>query len=206
MAKEIYIFIDESGDLGKFGTRYFIIAALCTEEPKPIYNIIKHIRERKLKKKLREISELKANNSNDFIRKTVLQKIVSHSCEFHILTVDKKQVRDYLFDNKNKLYNYLVGLLFEHIQEPYDKLHLIIDKKDNKSIIQEDFNNYIKNSKLKSNVKIEIEHLESHQNRGLQAVDFVAWSAHRKFNTNDDTFYTIIEPKIKKVTKLFSNK
>ena len=29
-----YIFIDESGDLGKQGSRYFIISAMVTEEPK----------------------------------------------------------------------------------------------------------------------------------------------------------------------------
>ena len=48
--KNLYMFIDESGDLGKYGNQYFTIAALCTTNPKPIENIIKRIRQRKLKK------------------------------------------------------------------------------------------------------------------------------------------------------------
>ena len=153
---------------------------------------------------MRELSELKANNSDNIIRRAVLEKLMQCSCELHILKLDKTNVRDYLLEKKDKSYNYLAGILFEHAQDNTKKFHLVIDKKDRKSVIREDLSNYLKNFKARWNAEIEVEHLESHQNRGLQAVDFIAWSAHRKFNTNDDTFYKIIEPKIACITNLFS--
>ncbi len=199
-----HIFIDESGDLGKVGSRYFIIAALCTNKPELIYRCIKKIRERKLKKKLRDITELKGNNSSDIIRRAVLQKLMKCDCEIHIITLDKEKVYNYLFEHKDKLYNFVAGILFDHLQDSTNHfLNVIIDKKDKKSILREDFNNYIKH-KARWNVQIDIVHMESETNKGLQMVDFVAWSVHRKYNHQDDSFYKIIEPKITSIKNMFS--
>ena len=203
MVKEIHIFIDESGDLGKHGLNYFVIAALCTTNPKPIYNLIKRIRQRKLKKKIKMLSEIKANNSDDEIRKFVLTKLANADCEIHIIIVDKSRVRDYLFARKSKLYNSIAGILIEHAQVGYDDIKVVIDRKDASSFLRKDFDDYIKNIKVKWNAKISIEHLVSHQNLGLQAVDFIAWAAHRKQNTSDDGFYKIIEKKVKTVINLW---
>lgn len=203
MAKGVYIFIDESGDLGKHGLRYFVIAALCCADPKPIYNLVKRIRQRKLKKKIKDLSEIKANNSDDKTRNFVLNKLASSNCEFHIIAVDKTQVKDYLFNKKDKLYNYIAGILIQYAQVGYDEINIVIDKKYRSSLIRNDFDEYIKNYKAKWNAKIKIEHLESVQNLGLQAVDFVAWATHRKLNTEDDKFYKIIEKKITHFIRLW---
>ncbi len=201
---ELFLFVDESGDLGKFGGRYFVIAALCTSNPKVIYNIIKKIRQRKLKKSLKEVNELKANKSDNLIREAVLRKIFECAdCEIHIISVDKKTIKDYLFEHKNKLYNYIAGILVEHAQGNFKKISLIIDKKDKKGLLRDDFDSYILNYKAKWGVKISIEHKDSYADRGLQAVDFVAWAVNRRYNTSDDTFYKIIEPKIKHKKELF---
>ena len=200
---ELFMFMDESGDLGKLGHRYFVIGVLCTVNPKPIYNCIKRIRQRKLKNKLKELSEIKANNSSNPIRKKVLNDLMKLDCEFHIILVDKTMVRSYLFDKKNKLYNYIAGLLMDHIPMKYKKINLIIDKKDTNAFLRNDFDSYLKEYKTPWNKQIEIKHLESHQNRGLQAVDFIAWSVHRKFNLNDDSFLEIIKPKIRTQKELW---
>ncbi|MBI2652074.1 DUF3800 domain-containing protein [Candidatus Woesearchaeota archaeon] len=203
MTKEVYIFIDESGDLGKHGSRYFVIAALCITDPKILYNLIKRIRQRKLKKKIKGLSEIKANNSDDEIRNIILNKLANAECEFHIIVVDKSQVKDYLFDKKDKLYNYIAGILVEHAQVGYDYIKLVIDKKYRSSLLRTDFDDYVKNFKVKWNAKLSIEHLESNENLGLQAVDFVAWAVHRKYNTSDDKFYKIIEKRIKSLLHLW---
>lgn len=201
---ELYLFIDESGDLGKFGNRYFVIAALCTSNPKAIFNIIKKIRQRKLKKSLKDVNELKANKSDNIIREAVLTKLFECvDCSIHIIIVDKNNIKDYLFRCKNILYNYIAGILVEHAQGNFKKISLIIDKKDKKGLLRDDFDSYITNHKINWDVKIGIEHKDSYADRGLQAVDFVAWAVNRKYNTSDDTFYKIIEPKIKHKKELF---
>jgi hypothetical protein len=53
-----YVYIDESGDLGKYGSKYFAIIALITENPISIGRIIKKARIRILDKKLKEVSEI----------------------------------------------------------------------------------------------------------------------------------------------------
>lgn len=39
-----YVYIDESGDLGKFGSKYFTVAAVLVDEPKKLARIIKRLR------------------------------------------------------------------------------------------------------------------------------------------------------------------
>ena len=71
-----YIFIDESGDLGKDGSKYFIISAIAVFDCLPIQRIIKKTRQRLLNKKLKEKAEIKANDSNDKTKKYVLKSVV----------------------------------------------------------------------------------------------------------------------------------
>lgn len=205
MGKKLYIYLDESGDLGKSGSSYFTIAALSTENPKQIENLMKRVRKRKLKKSIKQLSKIKANNSDKNMREYILKKLVQSDCNFHIITITKEQVKSYLFEKKHKLYNYIAGLLIEDIDFPNKDIEVIIDKKDGNQLLKEDINKYIahkiQEKKLLFNIKIE--HLDSHCCRCLQAVDFIAWSTNRKFSFDDDNYYKIIEPKISSFKKLW---
>jgi len=55
MKSNMYLFLDESGDLGftEKSQQYFVIAILITRDKKPIENCIKRIRQRKLPKNIR---------------------------------------------------------------------------------------------------------------------------------------------------------
>ncbi|MGV8177006.1 MAG: DUF3800 domain-containing protein [Candidatus Bilamarchaeaceae archaeon] len=193
-----FLFIDESGDLGKLGTKYFTIVVLAIHEPKHLVRIIKQARERKLKKKLKELPELKANNSDDHVRKYILEKINACDCSISAVVIPKDKIREYLFDHKNKLYNYLCGILMEQISLNVDIVDITIDKRDNNKLLRDDFNNYIE-GKIKGRrkeIKVCIKHLESHSSNELQAVDFVAWAVHRKFTYGDSQYYDIIKSRI----------
>jgi len=74
MTKEVYIFIDESGDLGESGSNYFIITAIRTESPELFDKLIKNIRRFKFKKILRKVHEIKANSSSHELREHILKK------------------------------------------------------------------------------------------------------------------------------------
>ncbi len=92
-----YAFIDESGDLGKRGSRYFTIAALVVDDPLKLERIIKKLRQRKLKKKIRELPEIKANNSDEVVRKYVLKRVKKTDCEIYAIVVEKDRIFDHLF-------------------------------------------------------------------------------------------------------------
>ncbi|MCX6800630.1 MAG: DUF3800 domain-containing protein [Candidatus Diapherotrites archaeon] len=202
-----YIFVDESGDLGKHGSNYFVIACLSTGDPRPIERIVKKVRERRLKRKMREITELKANSSNQEIRIDVLKRLVKCECKIDLIIIDKKQVTEQLYGAKNKLYNYVFGVLVEEMDFQKLKIEIVIDKKDSNRLLREDLDQYIykkiKETHLCENVKIT--HMPSYANKALQIVDFVAWAAHRKYSFNDDLYYKIIEPKIGTLKRLWKN-
>lgn len=194
MAK--HVFIDESGDLGKFSSKYFTIAAIVSDEPKMLGRIIKKLRQRKLNKTIKKLPEIKANNSDRIIRKYVLKKVCNTDCKIFSIAIKKDSVVDCLFDAKDKLYNYLCGILLSKINTDESKLIIIIDKKHTNTLIRKDFDEYIK-KKLKAGGKeAEIYHKYSHTSNELQVVDFIVWSINRKFNTGDDFYYRIIEERI----------
>jgi len=121
------------------------------------------VRSRKLKKKLKNLSEITANNSNSNIRKYVLEQVSKTNCVIFSIVISKKKVKPVLYASKNKLYNYLTGLLFNYISLNTKKLEIIIDKKDSNKLLGLDFNNYVL-KKIKSKnpkIKASIIHLDS---------------------------------------------
>lgn len=194
----LYVYIDESGDLGKYGSKYFTVAAIVVDNPVILKRIIKKIRERKLKKKIKELPEIKANNSDRIIREHVLDEISKTNCSIFAVVVEKDNVMNQLYDVKNKLYNYLCGILMDKINADVYKLIITIDKKHTNTLMREDFNGYIRNKLSLKNkeLKVEIYHKESYTSNELQVADFVSWSINRKFNANDDYYFKFIEDKI----------
>lgn len=193
-----YIYIDESGDLGLHGSKYFVIAAIAVNEPKILSRIIKKIRQRKLEKKIKKLVELKANNSNKKIREYILKKVKNSDCNIFAVVVNKSKILSQLYEVKDKLYNYLCGILMDRIILPRYKIMIIIDKKHTNTLIREDFNNYIQ-KKIKNKdpgLKIEIFHKPSYMSNELQVTDFVAWAINRKFSFGDNYYYSIIKNKI----------
>jgi hypothetical protein len=75
---------------------------------------------------------------------------------------------------------------------------LIIDKSKNKKEIKE-FNGYLLlhiEGILPLNIPLEIYHLSSHENKGIQAVDLFCWGIFRKFEKKDISWYQIFREKI----------
>ena len=130
-----YVFIDESGDLGRFGNRYFVIAGLVTKDKKPLDRIIKRIRQRRLKKSIKELVEIKAHSADETIRKEVLDKVKQTDVEIYALVLDKNKVFSNLFDVQNRFYNYLVGQMLSRINLEKEKVIINIDKKHTNSFL-----------------------------------------------------------------------
>jgi len=189
-----FVFMDESGDLGRFGTSHFVICAIQVRDDKRLGRIIKRTRERKLKKKLAQLPELKASSSNPEIRKFVLRRVSTLECRIYVLAVEKSRICPKLMDAQNRLYNWLCRILCQQIGA--GTIKMIIDKKYNNRFLREDFNRYLARELSRHGINASIEHLESHSCPPLQVADFVAWAANRKFSWKDDEYYRIIENRI----------
>ncbi len=191
---DYFVFVDESGDLGKLGTSYFIVAAIQVQDDKPLGRIIKRARERKLKKEMKELNELKGAKTTPEIRKFILGKIADLECKIFILAVEKKKILPGLMAAQNKLYNWLFRLLCQQVTG--ESISLVIDKKYKNIIQRHELEAYLEKQLSMRGITVSVSQLESHTSLQLQAVDFVAWAANRKFSHGDDSYYRIIEKKI----------
>ncbi|MDY1592129.1 MAG: DUF3800 domain-containing protein, partial [Methanofastidiosum sp.] len=71
------IYLDESGELGfsDRSSKYFVIVLVVCDDEKSLKRLIKKIRGKKLKKTIKNLPEIKANNSTNEIRNAVLKDI-----------------------------------------------------------------------------------------------------------------------------------
>lgn len=193
-----YVYIDESGDLGKFGSKYFTVAAIVVEEPKALARIIKRLRQRKLEKSIKELPEIKANNSKGWIREYVLGKVREAQCSIFSVVVKKDDLRDDLFGMQDRFYNRLCSALLGKLNLDHGRILITVDKKYTNTLLRADFDAHVKNELKRGNkeLAVEILHLPSCASNELQVADFVAWSINRKFNTGDDSYYRLIDEKI----------
>ncbi len=193
----IYIYLDESGDLGfdKKSSNHIVIALLITKNPFKVERCIKKIRQRKLKKKLKELPEIKFNKSNDIIRKKTLSCITKEPIELAYIVLDKNRVSPSRQNPKQKIYNFITGYLMRNL--PYEnttKLELIVDKRISNKVVRTDFDRYVRE---KTGFKVDISHENSEYNKCLQATDFIAGAIFRKYESNDSRFYNLIKDRIK---------
>jgi len=198
MSHLTHIYIDESGDLGQFGSKYFVVAAIIVDDPLELKRIIKKLRQRKLKKKIKDLPEIKANKATYREREYVLSRLKSAKCTLFAIVVEKSKIKSHLFPFKDKLYNYLCGILIKKLSLDCQELKITIDKKYTNTLIQRDFNRYI-SSKISAKypaMKVSIIHEDSSKSNELQVVDFLVWSISRKFNVGDDTYFALIKDKV----------
>lgn len=207
-----YIFLDESGDLGfkKTSSRWFLFTIALTSEPRSLERVTKKIW-RKLRRKHKHIGELHASNEKDITRERML-KALNEIKDLKILctVLNKEKVYVDLQNQKNYLYNYTANVLLERLHKSgvikdKESLYLYIDSKDTKKALRENFVNYLLNSmKKRRDCRFDIQLVASHENKSLQAVDFLSWAIFRKYEREDFRFYEIIKDKIVDERLLFA--
>ena len=188
---QLVIYLDESGDLGfERGTRFFIIVILAAHNRKELAHCVKRVRQRKLKKN--PPAELKAFKVTDSIRSALLRYIARQNIEIYAFVLDKSLIPEKLRKEPNIIYNYCASAAIERCVENNYIQELVVDMRGD-LMARVDFDKYIK----RTVGDIKINHVESQNSELLQITDFVAWSIHRKYESNDDRFYDLISNKIR---------
>lgn len=205
----ISIYIDESGDLGfrfkktKPPSHYFTVAAIVTQERSvdvKLKRVIKKIRQRKLKKKYKKKDEFKFSNTNDVIRKAILKEISKLDVSIYSLTVNKKRVVDSLKNKPDILNNYIMKELLNEclLGDLRKPIHIYIDRYLSKHR-QEELVEYITwtyAERLKKSPKVEFKHVDSKENKAIQAVDFIAGAIQQKCENNNIEYFNLVQDKL----------
>lgn len=189
-----YIFVDESGDLGKDSNVIVISGILIKNNPIHLENIIKKTR-KTFRKQLNKSKEIKANETDKEIKKFILNKVNNPNSEIYAVVLFKKDIYKFIQNNnKNSLYNNIAKELAKLIPVD-DHLEIRIDYSKNKSE-QDIFNKlFIKHLNNPNNYKINIYHNYSENYKGLQVADVIAWSIFQKYENNNEEYEKIIKNK-----------
>ncbi len=195
---ERYVYIDETGDLGEKGSKYFVITAIWVDSPALLDRLIKNIRRYKFRKELKKVEEIKANKSSKELIEHILKKFSQiDSAHAQSIILDKKEVYNkFLKGDKHKLYNFVCGHLAS-IGIDTRKLIIRIDRAKGKQNLIDDFNKYmnLKFKEVRWNREIEVHHSWSHSWSGLQIADVISWAVFNKFEYSNDYYFRLIENK-----------
>ena len=205
------IFIDESGDLG-FSTgssRWFIVTLLLTSTHRKVEKCVKKVH-KGLRKKDKKVKELHAYKEKDATRKRVL-KLVSKVEDVQILTIvlNKDKVYTRLQDQKAVLYNYVTNILLDRLHtsgviDDVEDVEICIDQKETNKFMNEHYLKYLqKGTQSWKQNRIDIRLAHSHNEKCLQAIDFISWAIFRKYERGDYDFYNLIQEKVVSENFLF---
>jgi len=208
----MYVYLDESGDLGfrEGGTKYFTIAFVVMENPVPFRRCVKRV---KVKYQIPQVVELKGNTTREIIKKELLNRFAKLDIEVYAITVKKKNVDPKLRKDTNILYNYVVGLpLVKRILEepPNASVVVNVDRRITAVTSGFNFNKYLRYKiwyeKERRDIDLNIHHLDSHQAYAIQGIDIICNSIFRKYNSNNYKLFNIIQGKVKSDRRLFFSK
>ena len=211
--KEISLYIDESGDLGIKGGRYFLISAIQIdkENQKTLSRRASRVIYRfKSRHNISKPTELKGWSLNNDQRMGLLDEILYNGIKVRYIVLDIKLTTMLLkkSDDKNACYNYLIQLLIKNlvVENPdLNKINLYLDNRSvkigNRLSLKPYLYNKIILEQLEKNTDIKriefnVNYLESESCYLIQWADIVANSLYKKYNSNDDRYYNKIKPYI----------
>lgn len=178
--------MDESGNFNY--NDISVISILATKNVREIQHCIKRTRNRKLsKKQKRKNIELKGSNVTDKVLRYALKQI--EKCDCQIFAIISKNTE--IDKSVNESYNENAGKLIKTCCKKVNVRELIVDRRNNRKT-QYAFNNYIKG--IVGNLKIR--HEDSKKEKGIQAIDLIAYAIRLKYKNGKVEFYDLIKDKI----------
>jgi len=193
------IFIDESGDLGRKGKRFFAIAAFMPEKPNRIKNIIKRCCV-KFGRPNTVLEELDGTVLS-FPRKQEILYKLNKKDDFHCayIVADKNHIVPKLLNDNNICFNYLSSFLFKAILKgTNENVQVILDNRSIKTTSKNSLKDYIKLEALTKwgfDKEITFEFKNSKEVKNLQAVHLIANVVYGRYTYNKKHLYGLIDNK-----------
>lgn len=200
----MYIFLDESGDLGfkKGSSKWFLFTLVVVDDARKLERIIKKVRKSLNKKHKVSLPELHAYHCDDITRTRVLRSLAEEDISIVTTVLNKNKVYVDLQNQKNYLYNFTANIILDRlihtkIINDDSNISLVVDRKDTKKHLRDNFISYITEAmKARRGGGFNMSLAASHDEKGLQAVDFISWAIFRKYEKGEYQFYEIIKEKI----------
>jgi len=201
----VYIFLDESGDLGfdfkkKRTSKFFVVTVLFVEQKRPIEKLIRKVHAGLRKKYKIRTSVLHAAKEESISITRICRSLVDKHCNIMTIYLDKSRVYTNLRNEKHVLYNYIVNILLDriinrHLITKKERIILVASRRETNKFLNENFRDYLRRQ-VKNNHKAEftVEIKTPAEEKCLQATDIASWSIFRKYEYGDDNYYKILKP------------
>jgi hypothetical protein len=196
----VWAFVDETGDVGHApgSSRYLIVAVVLARNPRPLRKVVVKTRKH-LRKKLKNIPELKAKRTPQKIVARLLQYVVELDVEIVTVILDKRTTP--ACSEPEDWYRLVCAEAVWPCFEKYGWLYLVLDRRYTDKERREKLNHSILARTLHLSqgpraYMVEIEHSDSAQEKGVQVADAVAWSIGQKYEWGNGRLYEIIKDKI----------
>jgi hypothetical protein len=196
--------MDESGELGfdfskKKTSKNFVVAILFCQDPKPVKKLIKRVFAGFSKTEVKNHhGVLHAFKERPETRRRLLEGLAQLDASILILRLDKTHIYSQLPDEKHVLYNYVVNILLDRMISnelvPLDQpIEFLASKRETSKFLNENFKAYIEGQTAERHgLEISVDIKTPSQDKGLQAVDCLAWSFFRKYEHDDSTYADMV--------------
>ena len=197
-----YIFMDESGCLGFDFTKdktskNFIVSFLFCENKRPVEQIVKNLF-KSFAPNIRNSHPgvLHCSKESPKTRIKMLHDLSNIDISIMFIRLNKQKVYSNMQNEKPVLYNYVTNILLDRVFSKKlispDNIQLVASKRETNRFLNENFKNYLK----KDNHRLEVIIKTPAEEKSLQAIDFISWSAFRKYEYNDESYYNIFKKKV----------
>jgi len=197
------ISLDESGDLGFDITKTktlncLILAFLMTDNPKPIQATVKKVfRSMSATDRKRAHGILHAYYEKAETRKRLLRKLADKDFQIALMVFDKRKA--IIANDVHATYNNMVTALINRLHidgfiETGEEVKLIASQSNTNKQLNENFETVVLSGNKPINLTVEIK--KPFDDKALQAVDFIAWSFGKRYETGDCSFAEIVEAKV----------
>lgn len=189
-----HAFLDESGDDIPFGGEpYLVVALLSTSHPRALELAVAHAR-RKYGASLAS-GEMKADASPPEVTVWLLRAIAATPVEIVAVILDKAAILRPPTDPR-AIYRLVVAEAVRRAAKRQPQLDLCLDKRYTSLRLRQLLEHAILDNLAGLSANVTIRHGDSIAEKGLQAVDFVAWALFQKYARNRREFYDLIAPRI----------
>lgn len=201
----MYIYVDETGDLGltKKSGKYFIIGLVVIKNPREINIWMRRIRSKKLQRKERKKSEIKACSARDEFKKYFYTHLKKLNFSITLIIVNKNKISKRFIKEQGLVYLHMVEEGIKNIIKKEKKnikqIILTIDRKHFQKLTKEAFNTALKESLLihyKLHSDLRIHHTDSSTDKVLQFIDFIVYATGKKYNMTDNKWHEYIKRNI----------
>ena len=197
--KTLYIFLDESGDLGwnPGSSKHLVIGTVCTRQRRRVRKLMRRFKEQ-FNVPLNQ--ELKASDAGPKARRWLMARLAADMLLYcRAIVVYKPNVKSALQERSNLLYNFAAGLLLVPHIENLARVHLSVDPREQKVKAPYAFDRYLE-MKLyaegDSSVELLIQRPESNISNGIQAADYLCNTVFRHFEGGEETCFGMIQPRL----------